>query len=550
MPLSKLHCLTFVGIRSVRVCIEVHLSAGLPSFAIVGLPDTEIREAKERVRSALLNSGFEFPAQRITINMAPADLPKGTASFDLAMALGIAQASGQLPAPTLDQWLFAGELSLSGQLSSIRSPFALAVAARKEALRSIEPLKLMMPHADALCTRGVPDIGVYGAKSLFEAASHLVGHGEPLQAMPPPAPEVLAEAANPGDKQADMSEVMGHEAAKHALLVAAAGHHHIRLVGPPGSGKSMLAQRMGSLLPQLPFDEALELAAIRSLKGENHTLGHQRPYRNPHPSSSLMALIGGGNPPSPGEITLAHQGVLFTDEVLEFERRTLEALREPLETGKVQVSRAGHQANFPARFLWICAHNPCPCGFLGHPVKPCRCTPDQIRRYQGKLSGPLLDRLDISLDINPIAHQELLNTTQASNTRTDSATLRAQVEKARDIQLDRQGCLNGELPSGLIQRHCKLTVDAEKLLLSYAHKNHLSSRAVHRICRVARTLADLDGQGDIQRKQLATAIQYRKNLNELHAACTQPIVGKVREANPAAPVPDASSGLELLRAQE
>lgn len=520
MPLSKLHCLTFVGIRHVRVCIEVHISAGLPSFAIVGLPDTEIRESKERVRSALLNSGFEFPSQRITVNLAPADLPKGTASFDLAVALGIAQASGQLPAKNLDQWLFAGELSLSGQLCSTRNPFALAVAARKEALRHGETLHLMMPQADAIQTSAVPNIPIYGAKTLFEAASHLVGHGEALQPI-----SQLQQDASPTqhglEALLDMQEVVGHEAAKYALLVATAGHHHIRLVGPPGSGKSMLAQRMGGLMPALPFEEALELAAIKSLKGESHGLSTQRPYRNPHPSTSLPALIGGGNPPTPGEITLAHQGILFTDEVLEFDRRTLESLREPLETGRVNISRSGHQASFPARFLWICAHNPCPCGWLGHAVKPCRCTPEQIRRYQGKLSGPLADRLDISVEINPVDHHMLMAAGPQGETQPENSdSMRLKVEKARAIQLDRQGCLNGELPAGQIQRYCKPAVDAEKLLLSYAHKNHLSSRAVHRICRVARTLADLDGKAEIERKHVATAIQYRKSLNELHAVST------------------------------
>lgn len=529
MPLSKLYCLTFVGIRPVRVCIEVHISAGLPSFAIVGLPDTEIRESKERVRSALLNSGFEFPSQRITVNLAPADLPKGTASFDLAVALGIAQASGQLPAKNLDQWLFAGELSLSGELCSTRNPFALAVAARKEAIRHGDALHLMMPQSDAMQTVAVPDIPIYGAKTLYDAASHLVGHGEPLvhnrlEGFKDNLDKVLERI--PVDAL-DMQEVVGHEAAKYALLVATAGHHHTRLVGPPGSGKSMLAQRMGGLMPELPFEEALELAAIKSLKGESHGLSLQRPYRNPHPSISLPALIGGGNPPAPGEITLAHQGILFTDEVLEFDRRTLESLREPLETGRVNISRSGHQASFPARFLWICAHNPCPCGWFGHMVKPCRCTPEQIRRYQGKLSGPLSDRLDISVEINPVDHQDLMAGGSEFHIQPESSSsMREKVGKARDIQLKRQGCLNGELPAGQIQRYCKPAVDAEKLLLSYAHKNHLSSRAVHRICRVARTLADLDGKFEIERKHVATAIQYRKSLNELHSAATSPIVIK------------------------
>ena len=297
------------------------------------------------------------------------------------------------------------------------------------------------------------------------------------------------------------------------MLVAASGQHHIRLVGTPGSGKSMLAQRLSGILPKLPFEEALEIASINSLKGEGNALSHDRPFRNPHASCSMAALIGGGNPPLPGEITMAHQGVLFTDEVLEFDRRSLESLREPLETGKVNLSRAGHQATYPARFLWICAHNPCPCGWLGHPVRPCRCTPEQIRRYQGKLSGPLADRLDISVEINPVEHELLMQADNSACNSLSSPNPRQREPATRQIQLKRQNCLNGELPPGLIQMHCNPTPEAEKLLLSYAHKQHLSSRALHRICRVARTMADLDQAVHIEKKHLATAIQYRKHLN-------------------------------------
>jgi magnesium chelatase family protein len=507
MPLATLHSLTFVGVRPVAVQIEVHLSAGLPSFALVGLPDTEIRESKERVRSALLNSGFEFPSQRITVNLAPADLPKGSAAFDLAVALGIASASGQLAKADLSDWLFAGELSLSGALTGMRSPFALAVAARKEAQLRQRPLKLMMPKAQASLAATVPDIAVFGASTLFEAAAHLVGHGNPLEQQHGSVQSSQSQPHFP-----DMDEVIGHQTAKHALLTATAGQHHIRLVGPPGSGKSMLAQRVGGLMPPLPFEDSLEISAIRSLKGESDLLSPQRPFRNPHPSSSMAALIGGGNPPSPGEITLAHQGILFTDEVLEFDRRCLESLREPLETGRVNISRSGHQASFPARFLWVCAHNPCPCGWLGHPARECRCTPDQVRKYQNKLSGPLADRLDISVEVQAIDHGTLLHAEVEHNEQAGSARLRAQVEKARAIQLQRQGCLNGEMSAGQISKHCKPANSAEKLLLAYAQKNQLSARALHRICRVARTLADLDEVSQIDKKHIATAIQYRRAL--------------------------------------
>ncbi|HEY1059616.1 MAG TPA: YifB family Mg chelatase-like AAA ATPase [Limnobacter sp.] len=509
MPLATLHSLTFVGIRAVPVRIEIHLSAGLPSFAIVGLPDAEIRESKERVRSALINSGFEFPAQRITVNLAPADLPKGSASFDLAIALGIASASGQLAKARLDDWLFAGELSLSGALTGVRSPFALAVALRRENTGKATQQRLMLPLNEAAKAAFVPGLAVYGAQTLFEVAAHLVGHGEPLQAL-------TTGPQNDGTlpmRTPDFSEVVGHATAKHALLTAAAGHHHIRLMGPPGSGKSMLAQRMAGLMPTLPFDEALELSAIRSLKGEGDQLVMQRPFRNPHPSCSPVSLIGGGNPPAPGEITLAHQGILFTDEVLEFERRCLEALREPLETGRVNISRAGHQASFPARFLWVCAHNPCPCGWLGHPHKECRCSPEQVRRYQAKLSGPLADRLDISIEVHPVQHEALLNGQGADAGQPNTVNYLQRVKACRTLQQTRQGCLNGELTPGLIQQHCKPSAEAEKLLLGFAQKHHLSARALHRILRVARTLADLETAPQISKTHMATAIQYRRNLN-------------------------------------
>ncbi len=505
MPLATLNSLTFVGVRAIPVQIEVHLSAGLPAFALVGLPDAEIRESKERVRSALINSGFEFPSQRITVNLAPADLPKGSAAFDLAIALGIASASGQLAKAKLDNWILAGELSLSGALTQVRSPFAMGVAVHHECKRQARSFQLMLPKGQAALAAQVPDLAVYGANTLFEAAAHLVGHG---QAIEPEACKALEHETKPA---ADMADVVGHAVAKQALLAAVAGQHHIRLVGPPGSGKSMLAQRVGGLMPPMPFEQALMNSAIRSLKGESNQLSTQRPFRNPHPSASMAALIGGGNPPTPGEITLAHQGVLFTDEVLEFDRRCLEALREPLETGRVNVSRAGHQASFPSEFLWVCAHNPCPCGWLGHPVKECRCTPEQVRRYQLKLSGPLADRLDMSIEVQAIDHQSLL---QGDHTPTGSSkVLQEQVTKARTLQMERQGCLNGQLKAGQIQTHCTLEPDAQQLLLGYAQRFHWSSRAVHRVCRVARTLADLEQHPNLAKKHVATAIQYRKALN-------------------------------------
>ena len=497
-----------MGTNAVAVRVEVHLAPGLPGFTLVGLPDTEVRESRERVRSAMLNSGFEFPSRRITVNLAPADLPKGSGRFDLAIALGIAAASGQLPKATLDSWEFAGELSLSGELLPCTGALAMAVAMYKDKLTQQGARhQFMLPVRnanEAACVSAVcPDIQIVGAPNLLQAAAHLVGHGPGLTQTTPQLPVDRLLATN-----ADFRDVRGQTAAKRALEIAAAGHHNVLMLGSPGSGKSMLASRLNSILPAMPVEQALESMAIQSLKGETPLPLGSRPFRSPHHSSSMAALIGGGQPPKPGEITLAHHGTLFLDEVLEFDRRSLEALREPLETGCVHISRAGYSLQFPAEFLWMVAHNPCPCGWLGHPVQSCRCTPDQIAKYSSKLSGPLLDRIDIGLEVNTVEHEQIMKPADGER----SADIAQRTQAAHLLQMARQGCPNGMLRGDALMLHCKADSTAEQLLLAVSKKLGWSGRSMHRVLRVARTIADLAHRDAIEQRHVAEAIQYRKTL--------------------------------------
>jgi magnesium chelatase family protein len=507
MSLAVLHSRAFVGTEALRVRVEVHLAAGLPSFTLVGLPDTEVRESRERVRSALVNSGFEFPSRRITVNLAPADLPKGSGRFDLPIALGIAAASGQLPNAALDDWEFAGELSLSGQLLPCTGGLAMAVAMlRDEALPSVARRRrsLLLPEANAAGAARVPGISVYGAQSLFEASAHLVGHGAPLSRH---SPSDTNEPAT-GSGLLDMRDVRGQSAAKRGLEIAAAGQHNLLMIGPPGSGKSMLAARLPGILPPMDPDHALDSAAIASLRGDTAIVLGQRPFRAPHHSCSTAALVGGGKPPKPGEITLAHHGVLFMDEILEFDRRSLEALREPLETGEVHVSRVGHQIRFPARFQWVVAHNPCPCGWLGHPVQICRCTPEQVARYRSRLSGPLLDRIDLGMHVGTVEHQTML----AAADGDGSGAIAARTGAAHALQLRRQGVTNAELSGDALLHWCQPEPAGEALLLTASRRLAWSGRSVHRTLRVARTIADLSGAQTITQGHIAEAIQFRKQL--------------------------------------
>ncbi len=494
MSLALVSSRALAGIEAPEVAVEVHLGPGLPGFHIVGLPDAEVREAKDRVRAALNHARFDFPARRITVNLAPADLPKDSSRFDLPIALGILAASRQLARAALAEHEFAGELSLSGELRPVRGAFAMALQAK----RAQRGFVLPAANADEAALAG--HARVLPARSLLEVCAHLAGES-PIACHQP--------AQHPRQPDgADLRDVKGHSAAKRALEVAAAGDHGVLLIGPPGTGKSMLAARFPGLLPLLDEGEALEVAALHSVSSQGFDTARWglRPFRAPHHSASSRALVGGGNPPRPGEISLAHGGILFLDELPEFPRDALEALREPLETGFVSIARAARQARFPARFQLVAAMNPCRCGYLGHASLRCRCTPEQIDRYRAKLSGPLLDRIDLRIEVPALAHDEIL----AASAGESSAAVRVRVSDARRRQIERQGCTNSRLAPAALEHHCALASDGRRLVTQAVDQLGLSARAVHRVRAVARTVADLAGDATIGIEHLAEAIQYRR----------------------------------------
>jgi magnesium chelatase family protein len=509
MSLAVVRSRALDGLNAPPVQVEVQLANGLPSFTLVGLADTEVKESRERVRAALQASGFDFPHnKRITVNLAPADLPKESGRFDLPIALGVLAAAGQLDATRLAAAEWAGELSLAGELRPVRGALALALALRADAPSRV----LVLPEVSARSAARVRELEVREASTLAQVVASLVP-GEATVPLPRAAPAVPA-AVPPDAARPDLRDVKGQAAAKRALEIAAAGGHSLLMVGPPGSGKSMLAERLAGLLPPLEEADALAAAAVAGLRGaaeEAFASDGRRPVRAPHHTASAAALVGGGSPPRPGEISLAHGGVLFLDETPEFPRPALEALREPLETGFVTISRAARQARFPARFQLVAAMNPCPCGWLGSGSRigrACRCTPDAVARYQGRLSGPLLDRIDLQVEVLAASPEELL----AAPAGEPSAVVAARVAAAWQRQLDRQGEPNARLAVGRIDALCALDEAAERFVRQAATRLGWSGRRLHRCLKVARTIADLAGSERIGLVHAAEALQLQRVL--------------------------------------
>ncbi|MET0104050.1 MAG: YifB family Mg chelatase-like AAA ATPase [Sedimenticola sp.] len=498
MPLAVVQSRAQSGIKALSVVVEVHLSNGLPALSIVGLPELAVRESKDRVRGALLNAHYEFPARRITINLAPADLPKEGGRFDLPIAIGILAASGQLPAQELDGYEFIGELALSGTLRPVSGVLPSALAARAKGRT------LILPQENAGEAALVEGLKILPARHLLEVSEHLVQGNRlsPYEREPDPLPRTALP---------DLADVKGQNRAKRALEIAAAGAHSLLMIGPPGSGKSMLANRLPGILPPMSMDEALESAAIHSIGNRDFDPGQwkRRPFRNPHHTASAAALVGGGSNPRPGEISLAHNGVMFLDELPEFSRRVLEVLREPLENAEVTISRATRQAVFPARFQLITAMNPCPCGHLGDTDgKSCHCTEDQVRRYRSRISGPLLDRIDMHIEVPRQPLETIGNRTE--KTEETSERVRERVASARDRQRERNGVLNSALQGKTLEACCRIDEKGELLLQRAASQLGLSARAYHRILRLARTIADLKQSDDIDANHISEAIGYRQ----------------------------------------
>ena len=504
MSLAVLRSRALAGMEALAVSVEVHLANGLPSLTIVGLPDAEVRESKDRVRAALQNAGFEFPMRRITVNLAPADLPKESGRFDLPIALGILAASGQIPKNELERYEFAGELSLSGELRPVRGALAMTFAMQRGKART--PCAFILPLANADEASLVTDAEIYPAATLLQVCAHFTASG---------ADGRLARHVPKGPQLAppypDFADVKGQMFTKRALEVAAAGFHSVLLIGPPGAGKTMLASRFAGLLPAMTDAEALESAAVQSLTGGfNAERWKVRPFRSPHHTASGVSLVGGGQVPRPGEISLAHCGVLFLDELPEFDRRVLEVLRQPLESGRVTISRAAQHADFPARFQLIAAMNPCACGYLGHKSGKCHCTFEGVLRYQDRISGPLLDRIDMQIEVAAVEPETLSKDADGEL----SASIAERVARAYERQLARQHKSNQRMSTRDIDRHCRMDLDAERALRSKMIQLHWSARAYHRVLKVARTIADLADSYVLTEEHVSEAITYRRGLRD------------------------------------
>ncbi len=496
MSLTQLSTRAQEGIHAPAVSVEVHISNGLPAFTIVGLPEAAVREARDRVRSAIINSGFEFPSRRITVNLAPADLPKEGGRYDLPIALGILSASEQINATTLDQFDCYGELALSGESRAVDGLLPALIASKRGGKQVIIPFD---NHLEASL---VTDLPIFTATSLVEVCASLNG-GSPLPglSMPELPPAVVFEH--------DLSEVYGQHRARRALEIAAAGGHHLIMMGPPGTGKSMLAQRLNTILPMMSEQEAMSSASLRSICNKPVTRENwlQRPFQSPHHTVSGVALVGGGSNPKPGEISLAHHGVLFLDELTEFDRKSIEVLREPLETGKIHISRATRQAEFPAKFQLVAAMNPCPGGCDS--IMNCQCSHEQINRYRNKLSAPLMDRIDIQIELPRLEKNELLRHDQRH--RETSAEVRGRVTQVRNLQVARQGCPNAQLGNQQIENFCRLDQPCEQLMMASIDKLKLTARSYHKLLKLARTIADMAQQEQITQAHIAEAITYRQH---------------------------------------
>ena len=494
--LAVLHTRTVVGVTAYEVTVEVHLANGLPAFSTVGLPETTVKESKDRVRGAILNSGFEFPVKRITVNLAPADLPKTGGRFDLPIAIGILVASGQLKVNGLDDYELVGELALDGHLRSVSGVLPTSLASSESGRTLIVPEG---NSAEASLVEGAENLC---ADHLLKVCRHLAGKGEISTC------EVDTEEPNGFKNYPDMSDVKGQPYAKRALEIAASGGHSLLLIGPPGTGKSMLASRLPGILSDLDVESALQVASIESVsKGQfDISQWRKRPFRSPHHSASAVALVGGGTHPKPGEITLAHKGVLFLDELTEFSRSALEQLREPIETGVVNIARANQSVQYPCQFMLIAACNPCKCGYFGDGSNRCNCSALSIENYRNKLSGPMLDRIDMHVHLPRVSIKDLQKVDSAEES---SAVVRGRVAQTRALQVHKRGKLNSRFSSSDIDHYCKVDEPEMSFLEMACDKLNMSARAYHRVLRISRTIADMQGRENITKADIAEALRLR-----------------------------------------